>query len=245
MQLGGSGQWLPPVRRLTYSSARVGRWLYTSCYFAGTATPPPRSPMPGAGPAPVAPVSPQEFQAPEPALQPRSQVGRWILDYTDAGDPHVSTPATSYEYSGHNVSGWPDTPALLTIASDSPGNWINLVTWRNIWPWGDSDVVVRHRLGAGDWTHDAWTRRPQYISASTSHWTTRQPLVADATAADARSLTVALYDRDSWESAEQLTRRAGFSRPAQGATLLARAEFSLKGIAEALDHLDGGQPPAP
>ena len=245
VQLGGPGQWLPPKRPLTYSSARVGRWLYTSCYSAGPATPPPRSPMPGAGPAPVAPVSPQELPAPEPALRPRSQVGRWILDYTAAGDPHVSTPATSYEYSGHNVSGWPDTPALLTIACDSPGNWINLVTWRNIWPWGDSDVVVRHRLGAGDWTHDAWTRRPQYISASTSHWTTRRPLVADATAADARSLTVALYDRDSWESTEQLTRRAGFSRPAQRATLLAHAEFSLKGIAETLEHLDGGRPPAP
>ena len=241
VQVGESGQWLPPLRLFAYPSARVGRWLYASCSFAGAATPPAHSPIPGAGVAPVAPArSPQEPRAPVPALQPRSQVGRWILDYTDAGDPHVSTPATSYEYSGHNVSGWPDTPALLTIACDSPGNWINLVTWRNIWPWGDSDVLVRHRLGAGDWTHDAWTRRPQYVSASTSHWTTRRPLVADAEAADARSLTVALYDRDSWESAEQLTRRVGSGRPAPAATLLARAEFSLKGIAEALEHLDNG-----
>ena len=243
-QVGESGQWLPLPRLFAYPGARAGRWLYASCSFTGAATPPPHSPMAGAGVAPVAPTpSPQE--PPVPALQTWSQVGRWILDYTDAGDPHISTPATSYEYSGHNVSGWPDTPALLTIACDSARHWINLVTWRNIWPWGDSDVLVRHRLGAGDWTHDAWTRRPQYISASTSHWTTRRSLVGDATAADARSLTVALYDRASWESAEQLTRGVGFGRPAQAATLLARAEFSLKGIAEALEHLDSGQPPAP
>lgn len=234
----------PPWGDIAYPSARVGRWPYASCYFAGAATPPPHSPMPGAGVAPVAPT-PSPKESPAPALQPRSQVGRWILDYTDAGDPHVSTPATSYEYSGHNVSGWPDTPALLTIACDAAGDWINLVTWRNIWPWGDSDILVRHRLGAGDWTHDAWTRRPQYISARTSHWTTRLSLVTGAIAAEARSLSVALYDRDSWESAERLTRQVGFGHPARTAILLARAEFSLKGIAEALEHLDGGQPPAP
>ena len=180
-----------------------------------------------------------------PAPEPRPQVGRWILDCTDAGDPHISTPATSFEYSGQNVSGRPDTPPLLTIARDAAGNWINLVTWRNIWPWGDSDVLVRHRLGAGDWTHDAWMRRPQSILADTSHWTTGLPLVTDATAAAARSLSVALYDRASWESADLPIRQVGLGHPARTATLLARAEFSLKGIAEALEHLDSGQAPAP
>lgn len=175
--------------------------------------------------------------------QPRPQVGRWILEFSSASDPHISTAATSYEYSGRNVWCGPTTPALLTIARDAAGDWINLLTWRNIWPWRDSDVLVRHRLGAGDWTHDAWTRWPQNIVADTSHWTTGLSLVPDTTAADTCSLSVALYDRDSWESAEQLTRRVGCGRSGQAAPLLARAEFSLKDIAEALEHLDRREPP--
>ena len=242
---GESGQWLPPLRLFAYPGARAGRWLYAPCDFAGAATPPAHPPMPCAGVAPVAPAPPAPARLPMPVpapvprtpgpLRPRSQAGRWILDLTEAGDPHISTPAAGYEYSGNNVWGWPDTPALLTIACDA-GSWINLVTWRNIWPWGDSDVVLRHRLGAGDWTHDAWTRRPQYIGASTSHWTTPRPLVADAEASEARSLTVALYDRETWGSAERPTP----GRPARSAIPLARAEFSLKGIAEAIEHLDTG-----
>lgn len=176
---------------------------------------------------------------------PRTQVGRWIFDYTEVGEPHISTPASSYEYRGQNVSGWPDTPPLLTITCDADGDWVNLLTWRNIWPWGDSDVLVRHRLGAGAWTHDAWARWPQDILASASHWSTSQPIAVDAAAATARSLSVALYDRESWESDEQFARLTGLGHPAETTTVIARAEFSLTGIAEALDHLDSGQAPAP
>ena len=216
--------------------------LHASCYFDPAATAPLDSLYHEAATAPlgaeVVPLTPLTLVA-------RARPGGWIFDYTDVGEPHITTPATSYEYIGENVSGWPDTPALLTIACDAEGNWVSLVTWRNIWPWGDADVLVRHRLGAGDWTHDAWTRWPQDILASASHWSTGESLVAEATAAAARVLSIALYQRASWESAEQLAGRTGLGHSAGTAALLARAEYSLRGMAEALEHLDDGRAQAP
>lgn len=65
LQVGETRQWLPTARLFPYLSARVGRWLFSSCYFAGAATLPLR-PAPAAAPAPVAPTPAPTPPPPDP-----------------------------------------------------------------------------------------------------------------------------------------------------------------------------------
>ena len=220
LQVGEGRQWLPPQRLFPYSTATVGRWLYASWYTIGDQT----TSLATSGAAPTNPASP-EF-------------GRWTLDRTDTGDPIISGLATTHEYIW--PSAYPDIPPLLMIGCGN-GVWANVIGWRNIRPWGALGVIVRHQLDSAPWEHDKWIRSDDGMLGASSHWLSWLPIVPAAITHNASTLTVVLYDRDGWDLAQRTGRETGFENGVAVANqyaLLARAEFSLQGLARALEHLD-------
>lgn len=220
LQIGESRQWLPSQRLFPYITTTVGQWLYASWYTVGDQT----TSLTTSGAGPTNPASPEN--------------ARWTLDQTDTGDPIISRLATTYEYIW--PSAYPDSPPLLMIGCGS-GVWANVIAWRNIWPWGALEVIVRHQLDPAPWEHDEWTRSDEGMLAASSLWFSRLPIAPAAITHNASTLTVVLYDRDGWDLAQRTARETGFDNGvalANQYALLARAEFSLQGLTRALEHLD-------